>query len=48
MEATYLALRAADEDPGDLGLDDPDDDPPPDVDPGDHRRVLAVLAYLRA
>ena len=34
-DPAYLALRAADEDPGDLDLDDPDDDPPPDVDPGE-------------
>src|SRR5580698_7023819 len=34
-DPAYLALRAADEDPGDLYLDDPDDDPPPDVDPGE-------------
>src|SRR5580693_2905409 len=32
-DPAYLALRAGDEDPGDL--DDPDDDPPPDVDPGE-------------
>src|SRR5580692_2596700 len=35
-DPAYLALRAADEDPGDLSLDlDPDDAPPPDVDPGE-------------
>ena len=34
-DPAYLGLRAADEDPGDLDLDDPDDDPPPDVDPGE-------------
>ncbi|HJY55281.1 MAG TPA: hypothetical protein VJ418_02765 [Streptosporangiaceae bacterium] len=34
-DPAYLALRAGDEDPGDLGLDDPDDDPPPDVAPGE-------------
>jgi hypothetical protein len=34
-DPAYLALRAGDEDPGDPGLDDPDDDPPPDVDPGE-------------
>ena len=34
-DPAYLALRAADEDPGDLDLDDPYDDPPPDVDPGE-------------
>ncbi|HMD22707.1 MAG TPA: hypothetical protein VKH61_01315, partial [Streptosporangiaceae bacterium] len=31
-DPAYLALRAGDEDPGDLDLDDPNDDPPPDVD----------------
>ena len=31
-DPAYLAMRAADTDPGDLDLDDPDDDPPPDVD----------------
>ena len=34
-DPAYLALRAEDEDPGDLDLDDPGDDPPPDVDPGE-------------
>ena len=34
-DPAYLAGRAGDEDPGDLGLDDPDDAPPPDVDPGE-------------
>ena len=34
-DPAYLAGRAADEDPGDLDLGDPDDDPPPDVDPGE-------------
>jgi len=54
-DLAYLALRAAGEDPGDLDLDDPDDDPPPDVDPeelaaeaeritGDLAREAAVLA----
>ena len=33
-DPAYLALRAADEDPGDLDQD-PDDAPPPDVDPGE-------------
>ena len=33
-DPAYLAGRAGDEDPGGLGLEeDPDDDPPPDVDP---------------
>ena len=31
-DPAYLAMRAEDEDPGDLDLADPDDDPPPDVD----------------
>ena len=35
-DPAYLALRAGDEDPGDPGVDeDPDDAPPPDVDPGE-------------
>ena len=35
-DPAYLALLAGDEDPGgDLDLDDPGDDPPPDVDPGE-------------
>ena len=35
-DPAYLALRAGDEDPGDLDLDeDPEDAPPPDVDPGE-------------
>src|SRR5580700_6855968 len=34
-DPAYLALRAEDEDPGDLDLADPDDDPPPDVDEGE-------------
>jgi hypothetical protein len=33
-DPAYLALRAADEDPGDLD-EDPGDAPPPDVDPGE-------------
>ena len=33
-DPAYLALRAADEDPGDLDKD-PDDAPPPEVDPGE-------------
>jgi hypothetical protein len=35
-DPAYLAGRPGDEDPGDLGLDeDPGDDPPPEVDPGE-------------
>ena len=34
-DPAYLGLRAGDEDPGDLDLDDPDDAGPPDVDPGE-------------
>ena len=35
-DPAYLAGRPGDEDPGDLGLDeDPEDAPPPDVDPGE-------------
>ncbi len=57
-DAAYLAARAADEDPGDLDLaEDPDDDPPPDVDEGElitaaaeftaeQARAAAVLAGL--
>src|SRR5580704_17036328 len=57
-DPAYLALRAADEDPGDLDLDaDPGDAPPPDVDPGeraadaerisaDQERAAAVMARL--
>ena len=33
-DPAYLALRAADQDPGDLDQD-PDDAPPPEVDPGE-------------
>jgi hypothetical protein len=56
-DPAYLAMRAADEDPGDLDLEDPDDDPPPDADPGelaaeaariacDQERAAAVMAGL--
>ena len=56
-DPAYLAMRAADEDPGDLDLEDPGDDPPPDVDPGelaaeaariaaDQDRAAAVMAGL--
>ena len=56
-DPAYLALQAADEDPGDLDLEDSDDDPPPDVDPGelaaeaariaaDQDRAAAVMAGL--
>src|SRR5580704_2031093 len=47
-DPAYLALRAGDEDPGELDLDDPDDGPPPEVDPGElaaeAAREAAVLA----
>ena len=56
-DPAYLAMRAADTDPGDLDLDDPDDDPPPDVDDGElaaeaaemiaaQGRAAAVMAKL--
>jgi Domain of unknown function (DUF222) len=56
-DPAYLALRAADTDPGDLDLEDPDDDPPPDVDDGElaaeaaeiiaaQDRAAAVMARL--
>src|SRR5580693_1535245 len=57
-DPAYLAIRAADEDPGDPDLDeDPDDDPPPDADDGElaaeaaeiiaaQDRVAAVMARL--
>src|SRR5580658_5024449 len=55
-DPAYLALRAADEDPGDLD-EDPDDAPPPDVDEAelaaeaaqiiaDQERAAAVMARL--
>ena len=55
-DPAYLALRAGDEDPGDLGLD-PEDAPPPEVGEGELRaeaaelmaaqgRVAAVMARL--
>ncbi|HJZ27618.1 MAG TPA: DUF222 domain-containing protein, partial [Streptosporangiaceae bacterium] len=48
-DPAYLAARPGDEDPGGLGLDeDPDDAPPPDVDPGElaaeAERITAVQA----
>src|SRR5580692_7347439 len=56
-DPVYLAMRAEDEDPGDLNLEDPDDDPPPDVDEAelaaeaaqiaaDQDRAAAVMARL--
>src|SRR5580693_9817548 len=57
-DPAYLAIRAADEDPGDPDLDeDPDDDPPPDADDGElaaeaaeiiaaQDRAAAVMARL--
>jgi hypothetical protein len=55
-DPAYLAMRAGDEDPGDLGLD-PEDAPPPEVDEGEltaeaaemiaaQGRVAAVMARL--
>src|SRR5580698_6937076 len=43
-DPAYLALRAEDEDPGDLDLEDPDDDPPPDVDPEELAAEAAQIA----
>src|ERR1700683_601174 len=57
-DPAYLAMRAADEDPGDLALDEaPEDAAPPDVDPdeliaaadritADQARLAAVTARL--
>ncbi len=56
-DPAYLAMRAEDEDPGDLDLADPGDDPPPDVDDGElaaeaaemiaaEGRAAAVMARL--
>ena len=56
-DPAYLAMRAEDEDPGDLDLDDPNDDPPPDVDDdeliaeaeritADQERAAALMARL--
>ncbi|MGH3203213.1 MAG: hypothetical protein ACRDP5_14330 [Streptosporangiaceae bacterium] len=56
-DPAYLAMRAADEDPGDLDLEDPGDAPPPDVDEAElaaeadeiiaaQERVAAVIARL--
>jgi len=46
-DPAYLAMRAADTDPGDPGLDDrdPDDDPPPDADDGE---LIAEAAQIAA
>ena len=44
-DPAYLALRAADEDPGDLDLEDPGDDPPPDVDDGELAAEAARIAF---
>ena len=45
-DPAYLAMRAADTDPGDLDLDldDPDDDPPPEVDGGELAAEAAQIA----
>ena len=48
-DPAYLALRAGDGDPGGPGVDeDPEDDPPPEVDPGELAaeadRITAELA----
>src|ERR1700722_3561020 len=56
-DPAYLAMRAIDTDPGDLDLEDPDDDPPPDVDGAEltaeaaemiaaQERAAAVMARL--
>ena len=56
-DPAYLAMRAIDTDPGDLDLEDPDDDPPPDVDEAEltaeaaeiiaaRERAAAVMARL--
>jgi hypothetical protein len=56
-DPAYLAMRAADEDPGDLDLEDPDDDLPPEVDEAElaaeaneiiaaQDRAAAVMARL--
>src|SRR5580693_10060909 len=56
-DPAYLAMRAADTDPGDLDLQDPDDAPPPDADDGElaaeaaeiiaaQGRAAAVMARL--
>jgi hypothetical protein len=48
-DPAYLALRADDEDPRDLGLDeDPDDAPPPEVDPGELAAEAAQISVDQA
>ncbi|HME65480.1 MAG TPA: hypothetical protein VKG61_11375, partial [Streptosporangiaceae bacterium] len=47
-DPAYLALRAADEDPGDLDREDPGDDPPPDVDPGELAAVTERITGEQA
>jgi hypothetical protein len=52
-DPAYLAMRAEDDDPGDLDLDeDPDDAPPPDVDEaeliGEAEEIIAAQARLAA
>ena len=56
-DPAYLAMRAGDEEPSDLDLGDPEDDPPPEVDEGEltagaaemigaQGRAAAVMARL--
>jgi Domain of unknown function (DUF222) len=47
-DPAYLAARAGDADPGDLGLEDPGDDPPPEVDPGELAAEAARVSADRA
>jgi Domain of unknown function (DUF222) len=44
-DPAYLAMRAEDEDPGDLDLADPDDAPPPDV---DYDELITEAERIRA
>ncbi len=46
-DPAYLALRAGDEDPGDLD-EDPEDAPPPDVDPGELAAEAARISADQA
>jgi hypothetical protein len=47
-DPAYLAMRAEEEDPGDLDLADPDDDPPPDVDEGELAAEAAEMIAAMA